>query len=48
MASTLIAARLASSPIRKLWLVPAWNPSPTEKFYNLERSPESSLDFTKE
>jgi len=45
MASTVIAARLASSPMRKLWLVSAWNPCPTLKFYNLERTPESRLDF---
>src|SRR5215471_18670347 len=47
MASTVIAARLASSPMRKLWLVPSWNFCPTTKFYNLERSPESSAKLTK-
>jgi hypothetical protein len=31
--------------MRKLWFVPAWNSCPTTKFYNLERSPESSIDF---
>src|SRR5215469_2610079 len=42
MVSTVIATRLASSPMRKLGLVTAWKCCPTKKFYNLECSPESS------